>query len=262
MKLNQFLGLVAIAGAGYAAYRLLKGTALSLEQKLSRQIAACRPTGCAMLNGNYKIIKTPSLDDAFYKTSDRASIQAKIQQIKATYGTIVRLVSTITNVPVDLLYSFIFIESAGNPVAINGSAIGLMQLSPAGASDMLFLENKRGRLQPAEKALLRQQMGSARFDRLTSMKYMGDGVHVTPNDLGQPTFNILAGAIYLGILLDEHIEGEYVRMDKVVARYNRGYFAKNLEGDYDNFYLSQNTTTRNYILKLVGTNGLIDILTT
>jgi len=262
MNLNKIIGIAAIAGAGYAAYRLLKGTGLTLEQKLNRQIAACRPTGCAMLNGSgYKIIKTPTFAEGFYQANDRAQIVAKINQIRSTYGTIVKLVAFITNVPENLLYSFIYIESGGNQYAINGSAIGLMQLSPAGASDMLFLEHKRGRLQPAEIAMLRRQMGS-RYDAITRMDYMGDGVHVTANDLGQAEFNILAGAIYLGILLDEHIEGEYVRMDKVVARYNRGYFAKNLTGDYDSFYLTQNTTTRNYILKLVGTNGLIDILTT
>jgi hypothetical protein len=260
MKIQKIFGIALLVGAGYAAYKLIGKAGLTLQQKLSRQIAACRPTGCAMLNGQYKIIKTPSITANYYSTNDRQANLGRIAQIRAQYGTIVQLVTKITNVPENLLYAFIFIESAGNQYAINGSAIGLMQLSPAGASDMIFLENKRGRLQAAEKAILRRQMG-ARFDAITRMRYMGDGVYVNANDLGQAEFNILAGAIYLGILLDEHIEGEYVRMDKVVTRYNRGYFTKNLSGDLDNFYLTQNNTTRDYILKLVGTNGIIDILT-
>lgn len=260
--MKRLIGIGLMAGAGYMLYKLLKGDNLTLAQKLSRRIAACRPVGCAMLNGSdYSIIKTPSLDAGYYQDHERSQIAAKINEIKAAYGTIVRTVASITNVPEMLLYAFIFIESAGNRYAVNGSTIGLMQLSPAGASDMIFLENKRGRLQPTEKAILRKYMGS-RLDACLRMKWMGEtGVHVTPADLSNPEFNVLAGAIYLGILLDEHLEGDYVRLDKVVARYNRGYFAKNLTGDYDSFYLSQNTITRNYILKLVGTNGIIDILT-
>lgn len=261
MNGKNVIALFTIGAGIYALWQMTRKK-LTLEQKMSRRLAACRPEGCAMLNGSdYTIIKTPSLPDSFYKATDKESIRQKIDEIKAEYGTIVQNVSKLTNVPEMLLYAFIFIESAGNRYAISGKAIGLMQLSPEGASDMLFLENKRGRLLAGEKIILRKYLG-ARFDAITRMKYMGDGVHVLPDDLGKPEFNILAGAIYLGILLDEHIEGDYVRMDKVVARYNRGYFAKNLTGSYTSFYQTQNTTTRAYILKLVGTHGIIDILTT
>ena len=74
--------------------------------------------------------------------------------------------------------------------------------------------------------------------------------------------NILIGAIYLGILIDEETEGNEVRLDKVVIRYNKGYYAdkqgKGLIGDLDSLFASENTESKNYVLKLLGINGTLD----
>lgn len=77
-----------------------------------------------------------------------------------------------------------------------------------------------------------------------------------------PLLNILIGSIYLGLLIDEHTEGSSVRLDKVVIRYNRGYFSdnrgKNIVGDIDSVVKNVPTESKNYVLKLLGKNGTLD----
>jgi soluble lytic murein transglycosylase-like protein len=86
------------------------------------------------------------------------------------------------------------------------------------------------------------------------------GYNVTTEDLYDPEFNILCGAIYLGILIDRHTENGLLRLDKIVTRYNVGFFTKVKGKTPEEVMLNSNKETRAYIKKLVGTNGVLDII--
>lgn len=264
--LYYLAGAGFLAAAAYVAYTQFLGSKATAQAKANRQIAGCKPTGCMLLSGlgasevlNFDV---PIFETGYYKSTDRTAILQKINLIRSTYATSINQAAQLTNVPADVIAAFIFIESNGVEYAVNGNAVGLMQLDAAGVTDMLFLENKNKRLSEAEKAVLRKYMGY-RLNQVLAMRYMGDGgSYVLNTDLIKPEFNILCGAIYLGILIDEETQGNNIRMDKVVVRYNRGYFNKPGTGTYAQVLAKQPTTTANYILKLLGQHGAMDVMIT
>jgi len=266
-KLILYTASIGLFGAaGYLLYSKLTNKATAAA-KANRQIAGCKPDGCMLLSGlgtagdviNFKV---PIIEMGYYQPADRAMIASRINQIKTTYSTSINQAARLTNVPADVIASFIFIESNGIEYAVSGNAVGLMQIDPASMNDVIYLENKNNRLSEAEKAVIRKIIGS-RLDAILRMKFMGDGAtNLYNTDLLKPELNILLGAIYLGILIDEETSGTDLRMDKVVIRYNRGYFNRPGSGNYSALLASQPTTTANYILKLLGTNGAMDVLIT
>lgn len=217
-------------------------------------------------------VQIPSIQKAFYPDKDRSAIKKKIAEIYAKYKSEIDIVSKCTNVPINLILSFIFIESGGDPNAKSGAgAIGLMQLIPSSANDILIIERQKNRLTEMEKKILTEKLGDRFTQGIMKMPYLGASISfkgvstssfVTKEDLYNPLFNILCGSIYLGLLLDEHTEGGTVRLDKVVIRYNKGYFAdskgKNLIGSIANVISSAPTESKAYVLKLVGLNGTLD----
>jgi len=234
---------------------------LTATAKQNRQIIACRQDACTMLNGMVTKFDLPMYNLAFYLSTDIATITSKLNAIKSQFGNLITSISSLTNLPETLLRSFVFIESGGNPNALSGKSIGLMQIDPVTAHGMIFLENKKGRLSDAEKTVLRKYIGT-RLDLITKDKWMNQTQHILNTDLYNPEFNLLVGAIYLGILVDEHTEGDVLRLDKIISRYNRGYFSKSgLTGNPLAVYNNQPSVTRAYILKLAGKNGVLDIMT-
>lgn len=214
-------------------------------------------------------IKIPMIGQAFYKTTELPLVQKKVDKILSDYGGIITAMANLTNLPKELIVAFIFIESAGNPNAkSHAGAIGLMQLKPESANDMIYLEHSKGRLSGGEKNILKKTLGN-RLDCILKMKYLGHklscnnnkGVVVTEKDLLIPEFNILTGSIYLGILIDQHTEKGFIRLDKVVYRYNKGYFAKLKDEPVEKIIATANEETKGYILKLAGKNGLLDLIT-
>jgi len=160
-----------------------------------------------------------------------------------------------------LITAFIFIESGGEERAKNASAYGLMQVTPATVDTIIIKENLARRLAADEIAKLRPVLG-ARLDTLLAKKYLVPEVYTVGNDLYNPAFNILTGTMYLGKLIDEQTTLGQLRLDQVVVRYNRGYFAKLPSGATTDKLLENITgVTKDYILKLCGTNGIMDVLT-
>ncbi len=213
----------------------------------------------------------PAVGNKFYTDTEAPQVKSKMDSIYNSYKSIIDNVSVISNVPKELLKSFIFIESAGNPIIVSSAgAVGLMQLIPSSASDILVLENKANRLNEQEKAILTKHLGKRFTDGILKMKYLGnkvtvdgitDSVWVKKEDLFNPELNILIGAIYLGLLIDEETDKTNLRLDRVVLRYNRGYFSK-IDKSLDLTKLATNSPTesKNYIYKLLGTNGTLDLL--
>lgn len=212
------------------------------------------------------------VDSSFYKSTEKDLIKSKLNEIIQKYGTLIDSVSRLTNVPSKLIIAFIFIESGGKSDAISGAgAVGLMQLVPAATSDIIHLENKQGRLSDNEKTILRKYIGN-RLDCILKMKYMGHelpcndntGVSISKQDLLNPEFNILCGAIFLGILIDDHTEKGVIRLDKVVLRYNKGFFSKPKGNTVSEVLadakLKGGKESESYILKLVGKNSVLDLI--
>jgi soluble lytic murein transglycosylase-like protein len=211
----------------------------------------------------------PMTQRVFYPSSAVAQNRTKIAEIASRWYQEIRQAEQLTNVPGSIIVAVIFTESAGNPSIVSSAgAVGLMQLKPQTGNDVIHLEKKSGRLTDAETAVLRRYLG-ARLDGPLKQKYLSHKIRennytgnvMTKADLQKPELNILLGAMYLGILIDQHYENGILRLDKVVMRYNQGYFFKipagNVEATLD-FAKGKSKEAYTYALKVVGKNGLIE----
>lgn len=220
-------------------------------------------------------VKIPQVNQSYYSASNKVQVKEKMRTIYLRYKASIDQAARLCNVDKDYITSLIFIESTGNPDAVSGAgAVGLMQLVPAGASDILVMENLKKRLSEPEKTVLRKTLG-ARLDKgILAMKFLGDkktvdgvtsAVWVTKKDLLNTDFNILVGTIYLSLLIDESVQDGKLRLDKIIVRYNMGYFAKSKGKDLPSspelsMVSNLPTETKNYITKFAGTNGTLDLL--
>lgn len=211
----------------------------------------------------------PMTQRAFYGPALRAANKARMEAIAARFPSELQQAQRLTNVPQALALAVIFAESAGQPSVVSSAgAVGLMQLKPQTANDVIYLEHRAGRLSPEETALLRSRLGK-RLDGPLKQKYLSHRIQennftgnaLSRQDLLDPALNILLGCMYLGILMDQHREGAALRMDKVVLRYNQGYFFKippgNIEKTLD-FARGKSGEAYAYALKIIGKNGLLE----
>ncbi|MCX6257966.1 MAG: transglycosylase SLT domain-containing protein [Bacteroidia bacterium] len=204
----------------------------------------------------------PFTDQGYYPTTDIPSIKKKLGSIASDFFNEIKQAETLTNVPAAIIISIIFAESGGVKDAANKSgSTGLMQLKPQSANDTILLEYKKDRLSQDEKTVLRKVLDD-RLDSILSMNNLSDGCYVYQDDLLDTEFNILCGSILLGLLIDQHDENGVLRLDKVIMRYNRGYFFKP-KGETAIETLAQakqvSSELYNYILKITGVNGLIEL---
>ncbi len=214
-------------------------------------------------------LKIPSINKSYYNSVTAQQNENKIiSVIRPKYGKIIDDISSMSNVPSELIESFIFIESAGNEKAQSPYATGLMQLSPATASDTIIKEKGLGRLDTREATVLKKYLGT-RYSLVEKVKPKQTSIgktFVTNKDLLIPTFNILVGTMLLKQLIDEFTEGGKVRMDKVVVIYNGGRYgsvAKKVipfKGTTEQMLPILPKETSNYIVKLLGNNGVLDSL--
>lgn len=229
------------------------------------------------------IIKAPAISNKFYQDSEIPAIKDKLAEIRSKYGRIIDLVATITNVPAKIITSFIFIESRGDERAESficrsskpyECPVGLMQITPETATGVIFYENKQGRLLPEEKSILQKYISKSKLECIYSMQYFGHPVKcsnvtikagnrvgqiIEKKDLFNPELNILIGTMLLGQLIDQHMEGGSPRLDKVVVRYNAGYFYKPQGNTIQQTVNLVNAESRNYIYKLLGDNGVLSL---
>lgn len=213
--------------------------------------------------------KIPFTDQTFYNATSSQANKNKVNNvIKPKYGSIVSNISKLTNVPEAVLYSFIFIESGGDETAHTPYAEGLLQLSPATASDALIYEQGKGRISDPEAAILKKYLGD-RYDLIAAVKPNQKTIgktFITNDDLKIPELNILIGAILIGQLSAEFTENNAVRYDKIAVVYNTGRFSKVGKqamaqvGTTDELIDLMPAGQSDYIKKLVGKEGLLDSL--
>jgi soluble lytic murein transglycosylase-like protein len=207
----------------------------------------------------------PAIANSFYTDDQFGKIKNKLADIDNMYGRYIKNSAQMSNVPEEIIKSVIFIESAGDKDAKNSGsgATGLMQVTPNSATDILILENQKKRFSDKEKEAMRRMLGD-RAAEILKIKNLGEKQIITEKDLFNPELNIFIGTIYLGILIDESTDnnGQEVRLDKVIARFNKGYFSdgkgSKLKGTVQDVVASTNKETSSYIVKFLGKNGTLE----
>jgi hypothetical protein len=214
-------------------------------------------------------IKVPQIQSSFYNdVSAKANKNKVVNVIRPKYGDMIDRIADLVGLPSVLIESFIFIESGGKEDAQSPYATGLMQLNGATASDTLVFEKGAGRLDKGEIDILKKYLGS-RYSNLDKVKPKQRSIgktFVTKSDLLKPEFNVLVGSILLKQLVDEFTENGKIRMDKIITIYNGGRYSKaakkviSFKGSTDDMISFLPKETSNYVKKLVGTNGILDVL--
>jgi hypothetical protein len=214
-------------------------------------------------------VPIPMTPRIFYSNAALPQNKAKLDQIGKKYYKEIKQAEELTKVPGALILSVIFTESAGNPSVVSYvGAAGLMQVMPQTANDVIYLENKSGRLTPGELAILKKYLGT-RINGPLKQKYLShkikennfSGNVVVRADMLKPEFNILMGAMYLGLLIDQHREASGLRLDKALLRYAQGYFFKPAPGNVEqvlDHVKGKSTEAYSYVLKVLGKNGLLE----
>src|ERR1035437_5150487 len=173
-------------------------------------------------------IKIPAIDEAFYTPAAAKQNEEKIKNvIQAKYGFMIDNIAKITNIPVELLTSIVFIESGGNPLSKSKFAAGLTQMSTAAASDVIVTEKGLGRLEPPEEVILKKYLGS-RWSLIQGVKKNQKSLgktFITNEDSFNPEFPLIVSGFLLGQLIDEFTEQGKVNLAKVVTLYNGGRYS-------------------------------------
>jgi soluble lytic murein transglycosylase-like protein len=275
---NSNSGLItalALAAGAVVVANMMEEEKLTLAAKLNRNISFTENKALAGAPEGKPVteIKLPMVSSNFYTQDSIPAVKDSLDSLESRFGKIIEVVSKLTNVPYELILSLIFIESNGNAKAVSSvGATGLMQLIPSTATSVVALENIKKRLTQGEKDYLRVFLGS-RLDCILKMRDMGTPVNcgdiknnafISQSDMFNPGLNIMCGAIFLGILMDEHKEDNTFRLDKVAIRYNKGYFfgsrGKTIVGSPAQVLAKYTGETAAFIKKLVGVNGLLSII--
>lgn len=205
-------------------------------------------------------IKIPYTTRSFYTVEQSPANRYAINLIYNTYKKFIDPIAKINQTRTELLSSFTFLESAGDEKAQTPYAVGLMQISPSAMTDTVTRERKRGKLTTYETEIIKKHVGATRYAKIMDAE-MGDD-YFTRTDCFIPELNLLLGTMLLMQLVDEETKNGVVRMDRVVIRYNRGYYTKVPAGTTEELLNNQNlpTETKNFILKLLGVRGTLDLL--
>jgi soluble lytic murein transglycosylase-like protein len=190
------------------------------------------------------------------------AIKKMMEKIYKDYGTYVDFVAKESNLPKQMIASFIAVESGGNPKAGASGHVtqGLMQWNRNFAKDMLEREKSQGRLTKGEQDKL------ASFGITFDSK--GKTRAITNADQLKPELNILIGTMLLGQLVDTDwgTEDGEIKLDRIIAVYNAGAYgdtgkkarSKNYKTPKD-LANAVNPVTRAYINKILGVNGALDL---
>lgn len=219
------------------------------------------------------ISRVPMTAEMYYTPSQAVGNLDSVRSIRNQYSTLIQQASELTNVPSAVIEAFCFIESGGNANARSSAgAVGLMQLTPDTCVTAIHLDYKDNRVSDAQLSLLSKYLGT-KLSNIQKLRYLGDDkagdTKLVASEVINPEVNLLIGAMLLGRLIDQEntllsLTESLIRWDKVVFRYNVGYFYKIKAKTFAGVLAeakAKATETGNYILKLAGKNGLLDSLT-
>jgi hypothetical protein len=187
-------------------------------------------------------------------------IKKMMDKINTKYGKFIDFVAKESNLPKQMISSFIAVESGGNERAGASGHVtqGLMQWNRTYAKAQLEKEKKEGRMTRGEE------------DKLASygIKFDANGKTraITNADQLKPELNILIGTIILGQLVDTDwgTENGEIKLDRIISVYNAGAYGDTGKKARSKAYKTPmdlanavNSTTRAYIKKILGTDGAL-----
>lgn len=208
---------------------------------------------------------------------NRTSIVNMMNRIITNYGKFIKFNSENSKLPIEVIASFIAVESGGNASAGASGHVtqGLMQWNRNFAKNTLEAEYRLKRLSPAEKEKL--SSFGINFDA------KGQTRAITNADQLKPELNILIGSILLGQMVDSYHDGgkrqnfwavdenNDMRLDRIIAVYNAGAYGKTGKmarqlttpkyASVVELSNAVNPITRSYIAKVLGINGAMDVAT-
>ncbi len=211
-------------------------------------------------------------------------MNARLDRIKSNWLPLFIQAAQASELPLELLVAKSCIESGGFQNISNGSYVGLMQLGKSTISDCLdyllgkmYADGKRwvAPINISNKLIpLIRRYFPAYDSQISTKKELAYQLAKSPTKNGA-AFNILIGAIYLHFLCHnpKFIEGNTLRLDKVMSAYNTGpnySFYKmpttdttqlvNIIQSTKALTLSKKSETSRHILKFCGIGGAFDIL--
>ena len=229
---------------------------------------------------NYSLYQIPALKGSFYTDAQVATnVKPIISRIKASaYYPKVIAYSNRMGMPVEFLTAIIGTESGGNNVGENSfGAIGLTQMTRATAYDTILAEEKLGFLMDFEKDYIKKLVPAFKTKNFAIKGGVFDGLYPVSrgstiwNQLGtalkDPEFNIFMSSMRLSQLAYQFRDSKGTpQLHKVLGRYNGTIATGQRVAKYKNAWDAAAasdvpTETRNYIKKVLGTNGFLDVMT-
>ena len=218
---------------------------------------------------------------SFYTDAQvNSNVKPIISKIKGSnYISTLRRYARKMSIPENVLIAFYAVESSGNDrVGMNSAgAIGLGQVTRPAAYDAIKREIQDGYLTDEEKAYIKRKVPALgkndfriKFGDFEGVTYAGskDVQAQLLTALRDDTeFNIFISSMIVAQLAERYRDSNGVpKLHQVIAHYNGGKKYGEVSRKYSNAWDAAKasdlpTETKNYIKKLVGTNGFLDVLT-
>jgi hypothetical protein len=215
-----------------------------------------------------------------FRSSDVAAHRANADRFKSRYGDLLEQTCAINNVPESLQLALLMVENEqGKTDSVSSAgAIGLAQIKPMVAADMIYTANRRKLLSDDKKTVLRQTLGVT-LDSLLRVADSGEFRQAVWQNrmrsaLLEPRFNLMVSGLITGMFVADHGLSGQLRYDYVALRYNQGYYVlsandinKSLTplGLYtavgDNLKPTNRREAQAYLIRVCGAYGWLDILT-
>lgn len=218
---------------------------------------------------------------SFYTDAQvNSNVKPIISKIKGSnYISTLRRYARKMSIPENVLIAFYAVESSGNDkVGMNSAgAIGLGQVTRPAAYDAIKREIQDGYLTDEEKTYIKRKVPALgkndfriKFGDFEGITYAGskDVQAQLLTALRDDTeFNIFISSMIVAQLAERYRDSNGVpKLHQVIAHYNGGRKYGDVSKKYPNAWDAAKapdlpTETKNYIKKLVGTNGFLDVLT-
>lgn len=218
---------------------------------------------------------------SFYTDAQvNSNVKPIISKIKGSnYISTLRRYARKMSIPENVLIAFYAVESSGNDrVGMNSAgAIGLGQVTRPAAYDAIKKEIQDGYLTDEEKAYIKRKVPALgkndfriKFGDFEGVTYAGSNdvqAQLLTALRDDTEFNIFISSMIVAQLAERYRDSNGVpKLHQVIAHYNGGKKYGEVSRKYSNAWDAAKasdlpTETKNYIKKLVGTNGFLDVLT-